>query len=383
MSSVVIPATGPASGLACVRSLGRFGVNPLVATDRKITPESHSRYCAETVRITDPGENYTAFVSDLQTLAERDDVRTIFPLRESDIYALANNRKWLKTHVATPWVDSETLSQVQDRKRLLEHAESIGVPTPEWNLLSSDMYIEEPTVVKSRFSIMKDGNKLSYPGVEILDVGSTVDSDEITTQMNHQPLCQEYVPGTEYGFFAVVDDGMIKRTFQHRRIRSHSYLGGSSSFREAIANDRIDRLGKRLLSSLNWTGVAMVEFKHDPRTDRFKLMEINPRFWGSLPLAVAAGADFPVELFRVVEDQQPHSSLEYEVGTSCKRGFHELRYLLSLIAADPPSYVDKPSFLRGLWDVLVSSFDCEFDYLSRSDPWPAVYNIVDHVYRVF
>ncbi len=48
-----------------------------------------------------------------------------------------------------------------------------------------------------------------------------------------------------------------------------------------------------LMAALRWTGVAMVEFKHDPATGRSWLMEINGRFWGSIQLAIAAGVDFP------------------------------------------------------------------------------------------
>ena len=37
----------------------------------------------------------------------------------------------------------------------------------------------------------------------------------------------------------------------------------------------------------------MVEFKKDNRDSEFKLMEINPKFWGSLDLAIASGVNFP------------------------------------------------------------------------------------------
>ena len=48
------------------------------------------------------------------------------------------------------------------------------------------------------------------------------------------------------------------------------------------------------MRALNWKGIAMVEWKVDPRDGRPKLMEVNPRFWGSLELAVRSGVDFPV-----------------------------------------------------------------------------------------
>ena len=46
------------------------------------------------------------------------------------------------------------------------------------------------------------------------------------------------------------------------------------------------------MRELRWTGLAMVEFRVGPRGP--VLMEINGRIWGSLPLAVKSGADFPL-----------------------------------------------------------------------------------------
>jgi hypothetical protein len=42
----------------------------------------------------------------------------------------------------------------------------------------------------------------------------------------------------------------------------------------------------------------MVEYRVDPQTGSALLMEVNGRFWGSLPLAYYAGADFPYLLYR-------------------------------------------------------------------------------------
>jgi hypothetical protein len=54
----------------------------------------------------------------------------------------------------------------------------------------------------------------------------------------------------------------------------------------------------RLLGALRWTGVAMVEFKGDG--EAAVLVEINGRVWGALPLAVAAGVDFPALLVELL-----------------------------------------------------------------------------------
>ncbi len=55
----------------------------------------------------------------------------------------------------------------------------------------------------------------------------------------------------------------------------------------------LQSIGIRILKKLNWHGVAMVEFKKDAKSGEYKLIEINPKFWGSLGLAIASGVDFP------------------------------------------------------------------------------------------
>ena len=79
----------------------------------------------------------------------------------------------------------------------------------------------------------------------------------------------------------------------HRRLRENPITGGSSTAAESFYDDELRELGLRLLRALEWDGVAMVEFKRDQRDGLYKLMEINPKFWGSLDLALAAGIEFP------------------------------------------------------------------------------------------
>src|SRR5262249_48593048 len=79
----------------------------------------------------------------------------------------------------------------------------------------------------------------------------------------------------------------------HRRIREKPPWGGVSVLSEAIAPDPELLAGsERLLAELALTGVAMVEFRRTPG-DGVYLMEVNPRLWGSLQLAIDAGVGFP------------------------------------------------------------------------------------------
>ena len=87
--------------------------------------------------------------------------------------------------------------------------------------------------------------------------------------------------------------------FVHKRLREYPLSGGPSTLRESVVRPEVAELAVRLLRALNWFGLAMVEFKVDPRDGVPKLMEVNPKLWGSLSLAIASGVDFPALLYRL------------------------------------------------------------------------------------
>jgi predicted ATP-grasp superfamily ATP-dependent carboligase len=106
----------------------------------------------------------------------------------------------------------------------------------------------------------------------------------------------------------------------------------------------------------------MVEFKHDLRDGIPKLMEINPRFWGSLALAIESGVNFPYLMYRMScgEDFKPVE--EYQTGKKCRW----------LLPGDLLHFLHNPRRMQ-----MVPSFfnfrdkDTAYDILSLEDPLPA------------
>ena len=60
----------------------------------------------------------------------------------------------------------------------------------------------------------------------------------------------------------------------------------------ALSPDLVAACG-RLCAHTDFTGLAMFEFRRDPATEATVLLEVNARPWGSMPLPVALGVDFP------------------------------------------------------------------------------------------
>ena len=102
--------------------------------------------------------------------------------------------------------------------------------------------------------------------------------------------------GTGIEFLAINGDAVVR--FQHLRVHE-PMQGGGSSYRQSIPlHAGMLAAAKKLIEALKYDGVGMIEFKWNRETDQFVFIEINARFWGSLPLAIAAGADFPAFLYQ-------------------------------------------------------------------------------------
>lgn len=377
-SAVVVPAISAPSTVACLRSLSPRGVRTIVVSDRA-GPATKSIHCDEVITVTHPEEDVQSYVDSLQTLALRPDVSTIIPVREEDVFVLSKHRDRFSDVIATPWPEIETLGRVQDRKRLFELAESLGVATPETRLLDSDIDPTTAWVIKSRYAALhghysdtfSTDRCISPPSTYYINRGERPPRSEFVETMGHVPIAQEYIPTTdEYGFFALYDQGEAVATFQHKQIRGWHFSGGPSAYRRSMYDPKLEEAGRTILDGLNWHGLAMVEFLYDDRSEQYKLMEINPRFWSSLPFSVQAGADFPYYYWLLATDRVDEIGGTYRVGMAGHLLRGELLHLHSIVA-DENELVRKPPLTGTTYEILTSlARHPRFDYLRIDDPKP-------------
>lgn len=106
-------------------------------------------------------------------------------------------------------------------------------------------------------------------------------------------LVQGFADGIGVGAFLLRWNGRILGRFMHRRLHEVPHTGGASSYRQAWWNDAIFTDARQRIEALRWQGVAMFEYRWNPATGNFHLLEFNGRFWGSLHLALFSGVDFP------------------------------------------------------------------------------------------
>lgn len=380
-SFAVIPTGYDPGSYTCVRSLSRQGVGTVIASELDDVPAAASRFCDHYVSIPSAYDDLVEYKDGLVELARSPTVRTILPMRPQDPYIFAKYAGEFADHVSLVTPSLETLGLVHDRVKLYKTAIEADVSMPDTKLLGESNHCDRDVIVKSRYNILTDhyvpslhpDQMKTVKSVEYFKADTDLDIDCIRDQMGHEPIVQEFIQASgQYVFGAIYDHGEPLATFQHRQIRGDSYTGGGGVFRKSIQNSELEAAGRRILDSINWHGLACIEFAKDAKTGEFKLLEINPRMWQSLPCAVRAGADFPLYYWLQATNRKAEIDPEYRIGVGTHMLYGEVGYLQSLIRDESPIH-ERPPLARETISVLGSCLTAtNFDNFRLDDPVPFI-----------
>ncbi|HEX9206425.1 MAG TPA: ATP-grasp domain-containing protein [Candidatus Deferrimicrobiaceae bacterium] len=350
--------------VAAVRSFGRRGLFVGVGERTRFAPAMFSRYCSRRFLHPSPVIRSDDFLPALESELSANRYDVMLATEFSTQNMIARHRKRFEPLTRFPYA-SETLSlRVQDKREIASLAQAHGIEIPktyspgnlgEANLLAGRL--PYPVLVKPRFS---------SGGRGIVRVAGRDEFGRAYLQVHTrypEPIIQECLPpGGDALCVAVLMNyrSEPRASFVYRRLREYPVTGGPSTLRESIRDDALRRKAEELLSSVGWIGVALAEFKVDPRDGRPKLLEVNPRFWGSLNHAIVCGVDFPWLLYRMAMDGDVEPQGEYRVGVRSR----------SLLPGELLHFARNPRRFRlspGL-----SDFTIPDDLLSGADPWPAL-----------
>lgn len=297
--SVLVTDAARGSALAMIRSLGRAGFRVVAADASPRALGFRSRFASERVVTPPPEREPKAFVERILTVARELAVDLVIPVTDASILPLSAARERFAGVARLALPEPEALEAAWDKLRTVELGARLGIPVPRTCLVRTGAEALEcapeigwPLVMKPRRSAV-----LGETGLESFHVAFASDADELLHRMlgfegRCDVLLQAYSSGAGTGVELVCDRGRPLAAFQHERLREVPLHGGASAFRRSVPLDpALFAHAARLLAELRWTGLAMVEFKVGPCGP--KLMEINGRAWGSLPLAIASGVDFP------------------------------------------------------------------------------------------
>ena len=293
--SVLVTDGMQKKSLSVVRAIAGSTGDVGVVSSYPVSMAGVSRYVARQHWIgTTDGDEY---VRRLNELIDAEGYDHVLPVGGRTFELLSARREKLHTPIDSILPPRPSMELAVDKHRVHALAEDLDVPTPTTHKVTdrADLTrladeIGYPVVVKSgletdvRFVRRADGP------AELRALYAA-----FRRRYDSPPLLQQYLTGDGRGYFGLYVDGERIGSYTHHRIREFPPSGGASACAESGRDPELRRYGSRVLDALDWTGVAMVEFKDDAAGTPH-VLEINPKFWGSLDLAIRSGLNFPADL---------------------------------------------------------------------------------------
>ncbi len=244
-------------------------------------------------------------------------------LPTKEIYELANNKKKICYFL---------------RENNLPHPHTICVDD---DLISHLERVNFPLIIKPSFGGGGHGIKFCEDKETFLQYTKTFN------QEINPLILQEFVPGYNLGVSVYCVDGKILQyTIQKELIQKDKYDFTPSKIIQFIDDSTLFDVVQKLMMNLNWQGVAHIDIRYNEKTGEYFILEINPRFWGSLLGSYHIGVNFPVIccddiLTGEINDKKKHTGYYCTLSgyvSLVKRRIKDNRYMMDVKLTDSPFF---------------------------------------------
>ncbi|MCM1567467.1 MAG: ATP-grasp domain-containing protein [Dehalobacter sp.] len=361
MQKVLVTDAQMRNSLAIIRSLGKAGLHVTAGEATRFATGAFSKYCRGRIVYPD-AKNPDAFADFMLKKVQEEHFDMFIPVTDSTLIPVIQRKKEFARYTTVPFPDYDLMLKALDKSQTLKIAAESGVPCPKTYAIADVGELKDikdelqyPVIIKPRTSYGSRGVTMCRSAAELVTKYAAVSETYLS------PLVQEYIPnGGEVGVYTLYNNDSEPRAVSiQRRLRSYPITGGPSTCRETIEYPGLADTAFRLLKAMKWRGVAMVEFRIDPRDNTPKLMEVNPRFWGSLHLSILSGVDFPYMLYRLAKDGDVSPVMDYRAGVKCRW----------ILPGDILWYLSSPGKIKNLPQFLEITND---DIISLEDPGPTL-----------
>lgn len=331
---VLVLGTDSRLVLAVIRSLGRHNLRVHVGWCPAESLALHCKYITQIHEIPPYEAPSDAWKLSLLAILRRHHFDLVIPCNDSMLAPLQRHRGELEQFAPFALPSDGALEVTADKIKSYELARSLGVCVPRSCVTTSSTTaasilatLQLPVVVRPRSTVTTDH------GHEARHVRKASTAEQLSRCLTSLPpgkevLIQEMFRGTGVGIELLASRGEVLAAFQHVRI--HETLEGGCSYRRSapLQPELLDA-ARKLMKALDTTGVATVELIVDFETGRWVFLEINGRHSDSLPLAVAAGAEFPYYLYQLWVEDKRDFSLQYDENVRCRNLLMDYRGLES------------------------------------------------------
>ena len=278
--NVLITSAGGDSAIATIRILKSTTKHTIFAVD--CNQYATGFYLADQYFVV-PRANDDSYIPKMAELVKKHKIDLVIPTVDEELLILFLNLKEIPCHIVLSPLS--TIILCQDKLDTIQWLKKI-IPTPEIFPKLTD--IKFPAIIKPRNS---RGSR------HIFLVQNQIWAKTIIEYLTSQQysvsdlLFQEYLPGDEYTVDLICDrKGKPLVIVPRLRIATK---GGISTIGKTVKDNQIIKILKKIVAKIPFYGPVNIQFKKDS-AGKLKLLEINPRTSGGIPITYQSGINIPL-----------------------------------------------------------------------------------------
>jgi predicted ATP-grasp superfamily ATP-dependent carboligase len=294
-------------GLSVIRSLGIMNVPIYLIYYEKRDMGYVSKYIREKVFAPHPAHSEQEFIELLVHTAQKIGKSLLIPADDFTLVAVSKNKSILEKYFITSFPDWSITKKIIDKKYTYELAKLHGINAPETIVPKSVHDLEEYNKIIEYPCLVKPSQSHSFYdvyGTKMFKVDNYEQLRSAYLDANSHGLevmLQELIPGDDYAginynTYIIESEPLVEFTAQKNRLSPTGF-----GVPRVLVSKNIPEIiepGRKILSVLDYSGYACVEFKKDSRNGTYKLMEVNGRLNRSSLLSVKCGINFSWIMYR-------------------------------------------------------------------------------------
>jgi protein-tyrosine-phosphatase/predicted ATP-grasp superfamily ATP-dependent carboligase len=371
------------SFLATVRSLARHGLEVHAVPFNYRTPALTSRYIRYVHWLPYYLGDGAEWLQAIRDLLQAEGFDLVIPCDERALIPLQTHRDELSELARLAMPDDLAIEILFDKNKTRELARSVDVSIPAGRLIRAEDTAEGiiaeaglPVAIKPCQSYSADG-MYSRQKVEIATTKEGL-AKILARSRDGSHFFEAFFEGQGVGLSVLASEGKLLQVFEHHRVHEES---GSSYYRvSAVPSGALTNAVEKMVAKIRYTGIAMIEFRVNKVSGAWVLLEVNARPWGSLPLPVALGVDFPYRWYKLLVAGEETPERPY------KTGVYGRNFIPDLIQTSAKAWElrHRPAQLARFCGAAVGEYSRVFrgrevgDVLTFDDPKPAVCEVVSY-----
>jgi carbamoyl-phosphate synthase large subunit len=297
---ILVTGVGGPSGVSILRAMAE---EPVAMLGGDIDPYAAGLYLLEADRrhILPRGDD-PRMASMLLDLCRAEEVDVLVPTVDTELLPLARARgEFAEAGVTLVVASEETLAVCLDKWRLAERCRD-AVRVPETWLVDAGFDPSAPSLPV----IVKPRSGSGSRGIVLVERREELEA----LPRDGTLLVQEHLPGPEHSLDVLARaDGRVAAVVPRERLKVDSGIAVTGRTKH---DERLDTFAREVAGLIGLTTVANVQVKEDADGEP-ALLEVNPRFPGTMPLTVASGVDMPrLAIGEALGTPIPDGPLEFE-----------------------------------------------------------------------